>query len=201
MGFNFGRALGGAALGGLLLPGPGMIAGGYLGGTGKDLLPEPDKPTNPGMDPKYKALVDKQQQQAQSFRNDAPEMQAQQTRAAQDQARRGIAESMSGVNKGMNKRGLLYSGVNEGQKLQMQAEKTNELAGNVANIQKNIESQAQGLEEKALGSMQQYTSQEQNLQNQELMRKIAEQQSRNTAVQSAAGGAGGVLGSIFGGVF
>lgn len=198
MAFDFGRALGGAAIGGLL-GGPGAAAGAYIGGTGKSIMPTPDDPGNaPGMDPRYTDLVNKQQQQAQDFRQQAPEMQAQQTRQAQDTSRRSVSQDIAGVNKDTSRRGLLYSGINQGQQQQARQQETQALTQNVANIQSNIEGKAQDLEGKALSSMQTYTAQQQAANNADLQKRVAVQQANNSATSGLFGGLGSVLGGIFG---
>lgn len=113
--------------------------------------PEP-KPQVPALDPATQQLADQQSKTAADFQANAGDVMQQQGNMAQQASNSDLAQKNKQTVNSANSRGLLYSGMKQGQLAQNQGASAANLASNQANINNNVNSQAQGFNQTALNS-------------------------------------------------
>lgn len=197
-GGGIGKILGGAIGGwaGSPLGIGGMALGAGIGSQlGSDLQHGPGTgppPAPPPPDPRLVEIRERQINQAKDYRANMGNEKAQQTRTAQDDSRRGLASKMAGINTAANKRGLLYSGLKQGDMYGAQREEAGNLAQNTAQINQNVENKAQALDSQAITGAYQGAQNQQQMADINMQRALQERQARSGAMNSLVG-AGGML--------
>jgi hypothetical protein len=81
-----------------------------------------------------------------------PGYQQQAYTAAEGDERRRLAEEMTGINRSMNRRGLLYSGMNEGAQRKAQSQSAGMLGQARQDINKSFQDQAEQMRDNAIGT-------------------------------------------------
>lgn len=114
----------------------------------------------------------------------------------QDDARRRIADETARLNSGFSRRGLLYSGLNQGAQAGARSQVGQDVAQGVAGVNEQLTNQTQGLQDVAFGTGVAAREQAQQRLDADYNRRIAEIEAKKAAKTSV----GGVLGSITGGL-
>lgn len=156
----------------------------------------------PGMgqiDPNIEKLRKAQADNAERFRGNLAGYRNDQIGQAQDQSRKELAAQLAGVTSGMNRRGILYSGLNQGAQAGARAQAASQLAGNITDINRNAEDTAFGLEQGAVAAGLQGQKMQQERENQLYQQALAYKQSKNAGLNGLMGGAGSAIGMIAGG--
>jgi hypothetical protein len=143
--------------------------------------------------------------QAQQFRSDLPSYLERQTNAATDSSKQALASDIANVKSNSNARGLLYSGVNEGNQAMARGAESAKLAKNIQNINDTANQQADIKDQ--LATQAQGVSNQQDLQALQMRAQNSEtayeqalkqQQSQQGFFGQLFGGIAGAVGSLLG---
>lgn len=153
----------------------------------------------PPVDPQILAMQKQAQDRAKAFRDNMGNVRKEQEGLAEEQARSGLATKIAGNKASFAGRGLLYSGMKQGADVDAATESSANLAQQKVGIGQALESQAQDLENQALGAGMSVAG----LQSQALTQKMAfeqaKQQQRGAVLGSLFGAAGQIGGGYLGG--
>lgn len=163
------------------------------GGGGGPAQPQPEQ-----VDPRIKAMQERQIKAAQDFRAGAEGMKDQRIGQAQEGIRGELAQNLAQVKRNVNNRGMLYSGLNQQAQMQAQGAAQAQAAAQRAQINQDVENQANALEGAALGNAA-AVNQAQNSFNQAAYNQaLQERQARGSALAALGGGLGSLAGSYLG---
>lgn len=153
----------------------------------------------PTVDPAFAAMVGQQQQAANAYMNNAPNLAAQQNVQAEQNTRADLANKMSSIKSGSNKRGLLYSGLKQAQEAGAQGQAANNISNQAAQTNQQIMGQQQALQNQ--GTQAGFALQQANQQvlDTQYQNEMSQRQARQGAVAGVLGAAGGLLGGVLGG--
>lgn len=147
-------------------------------------------------------LAQYQKQQAAAatdFRTKMPSVAEQQQNQLKENSRRSLASDLSGARGNFSQRGLLYSGLRRGAETDIASNAAAQNAAQRANVNQTLESQAQGLEQGAIGSGMQLQQQRQSAADADYEAKMAALQQRQSAISGLGGALGGLGGMFLGG--
>lgn len=153
---------------------------------------------------KYQRMVDdardKYQGEAQQYRQKLPGLQRSLGEQAAGAGRQELAGNLVQSTRGMNKRGLLYSGLQQQGQNQQKGKFYSDLASKQNQINEQTEGQARELEDKAmqagLQAQQARIGNVNNAYNTALAQKLGQQQGNQGLFGSILGAAGGLLGKL-----
>lgn len=147
--------------------------------------------------PESQGLLNQQQTAAKQFRSGLPAYEQQQYLGAENNARRNLANKMSGITGNYASRGLLYSGLKQGAQSQAGSDTASQLAQQRMGINTGALDMANQMENQAIQSGMQTQAMKQQLKDDEYNRNLQYQQ----ASQQGAGGLtrnlGGGIGSLW----
>jgi len=135
-----------------------------------------------------------QEQTADAFAKSAPGLKESTFQGVAGQERRRLAGELSGIRGGASSRGLLYSGLRQGQEAGARANSESGLAAQRQGINQTIDEQAQRLKEAPIKTGLNLAQVESDISNQAMSRAIENMQSR----QAAMAGLGSALGQAAG---
>ena len=147
------------------------------------------------VDPKLKEIRDKQIAEAKKFRSNLPGYKQKLGDQAETSSRRKLAETLSDVKSSFNRRGLLYSGIRQSGEVGAQADASNQLAQEKAQINDSLNQTADEYEAAALKSGLAVNDMEADYQSQLYSRALASMMSRNQGISSLLGAGGAVAGA------
>lgn len=149
------------------------------------------------LDPRIKDLQAQQVQQAQDFQNNLGGYQGSLNDQAENTTRNSMAQKMADVRSASNSRGLLYSGLRQGQEAGVGAESASKLANQRAAINERTQNVSNQMNQNAIQSGLQMQQAQQAMadQNYEMANKQAEQKQK--AAQGLIGGIGKTVGGLF----
>ena len=207
--------IGKVAAGGLIpMAGPGVQAsgiGGLFGGGGQPEETEAEKAQEKANE-EQQAMVDKSKSHAQAyraqadkFRKDLPQYTGNQIASAQDSAKRNLATDIYNVKAGMNSRGMLYSGLNEGAQAGAKGQESSKLAGNIQDINQKANQQADIKDQLATNAEQSADAQEVDLQRAKAGQSqgnydnaLKQRQNQQQFFSDISGGVGSIIGMFTG---
>lgn len=149
----------------------------------------------PPIDPQILAMQNKAQERAKSFRDNMGNVRKEQEGMAEEQARSGLATKIAGNKAGFAGRGLLYSGLKQGADVDAATDSASNLAQQKVGIGQALESQAQDLENQAMGAGMSVAG----MQSQALTQKMAFEQAKQQQRGAVLGGLFSAAGQIGGG--
>lgn len=114
----------------------------------------------------------------------------------QDDARRRIADETARLNQGFSRRGLLYSGLNQQAQAGSRGAVAQDVAQGLTGVNEQLGQQTRGLQDVAFSTGAQARDFQQQREDADYNRKMAELEAKKTAKTSF----GGVVGSVFGGL-
>ena len=117
------------------------------------------------------------------------------------QERRGLANRLTTADEGANRRGVLYSGINEGNKSALQGESSKAMAEQQIGINKGVDDASRQLQANAAKADLQSVDMSQNLEDAVYSNALQNMQLRNQGIQSFLGGIGMLGGAYLGGGF
>lgn len=156
----------------------------------------PPEPPAPNMDPRLKAIRDRQIKQARDFRGNLGANKDKAFNAASQQAESQLGAKLKDVDRSSNRRGLYNSGLREGAKAGAVSDSASGLAQERQNINERLNESADQYDKAALESDLRVQEAEGNIQEQLYQRALANRQAKG----AAASGIGGAIGSIAGGL-
>jgi hypothetical protein len=173
------------------------VVNAYSSGGTSELMNQMKGPTNEAqpIDPQIFAMQKKAQDRASQFRAGMGQMRAEQENIAGEQARSGLAGQIAQNKAGFNQRGLLYSGMKQGADIDAASQSAANLAQQKVQIGQGLESQAQDLENQAMGAGMSVAG----LQSQQLAQKMAFDQAKQAQRGAVLGGLFSAAGQIGGG--
>ncbi len=144
-----GTVLGGAAVG---------TGGAILGGLGGSLFDKKQEqaPPPPGMDPATAALRDQRIKEASDFRSNLPGYEKDASTNLANQSRRQLAGDIATNNMSANRRGLLGSGINQGQNAMASGRAATGYASANQGMVNQLQDQADQMEQSAINNGYQY---------------------------------------------
>lgn len=167
-------------------------------GIGGGYQDSPDPPGQPGPDPRLVALQNKQTQAANDYRAAMPQTE----KAAGDLAAGGIradtSQGLKGITTGANQRGLLYSGLRQGEQGQLMGQEAGRIAGAQNKINTGVENQANNLDTAALGGAYNQAQAAFSPTDTAYDAAIRQRQGNLEAQQQLGKGAGGLIGQYYG---
>lgn len=164
---------------------------------GKGLRPD-DPPAPPGVDPEiYKQQLE-QQRQAKEFEANAPKMGEDIYNRVAGNERKNLAKQMSGVRNNYSSRGLLYSGLRQGDELATQEQSGSRLASARAGINKDLNDQVQNMNDMAIKSGLDIQQQSQGIQDQVFNQALMNMQNSMSSNAALGGAVGQAAGSYLG---
>lgn len=132
-----------------------------------------------------------QQQYAQKFQKELPQMQAKMAQQLTQQSNQQMQGQLKGVNQNNFSRGLGYGGVNAGQQAGVRAGAQQQLAGQISGANASLENASNTLNAQAVETGVGIQQTQQSIQNDIYKQQLAQQQASN----AAAGGLLGMVGS------
>lgn len=179
---------------------PGALIGSALGGAVSGPEQEPymaeEDARNKAYEDMKKGLAD-QSEAATRYRTQLPALQQERASRGDDSIRQQMAQQMSGVNQSMNRRGLLHSGLRQGQQMDVQAAGAGEMARNRSNINQETNARANQMD---MDIAQQGLSNQQTAQdaaNSAYDIALKKRAGNQQAGQGVFGLLGGALGKVF----
>lgn len=174
----------------------GALAGneiqGHLDGSNS-----PPPPAAPGIDPNLQRLKDKKLQNAQEFRAGMPNMVRMMSEDLKTQANQGLSQANRQTRESASSRGMLYSGVRQGQEQSNRAKTQAGVAQGVSSINAEMENAANTLDAQAVETGVGIQQTQQAIQNQIYSQAMAQMNARNMVMGSmiGAGAGAGLLAS------
>lgn len=196
-GFDLGGGLAGAVVGSLFGGMAGMQIGGLKGLMG-DRGAQARGFQNEEAERQYKALREKQANEAKQFRSNLPTYLSQ-LGENQDQAIRGkLTEDLYTNVANANKRGLLGSGLERGKSLGRVAQAGAESAQQRAQLDRDLKAQADAYDEAYIMAGNEAYKQDLNKADAAYKEALSRRQSENSGIKSILGAGGSVLGGYMG---
>lgn len=177
---------------------PGALTGLAVGGPagaliGNELLRPGDAPEAPGIDPSLSEQQKKQLEYAKQFRGNLGAMKAEMGDRYRGQVNRQTEAGVRGQEKMANKRGLLYSGINEGNKAAERSSGAAKTASGIAGINQSLEGAANTLDQQAIQTGLGIQQAQQDIQNSIYSQAMAQLASQNQMTGAALGMGAGLL--------
>lgn len=144
-----------------------------------------------------RGLIQQQTAQAQQFRANLPNYQKEQYASAENAGRRALATKLQDVKTGASQRGLLHSGLRQGEESRIGADSAGRLAGQRADINLQSEDMAQEMENEAIQSGLQYQKMMQDLADEEYNKNMEIEQQRKGSIGGMTRGLGTSVAGIF----
>lgn len=151
-----------------------------------------------GVDPRIVNLRNQQINQANDFNYNLSNYKEAQGTQAADNARRTLASDLSGVKSNANRRGLLYSGLNQSAQAGTRAKSAAALGQKQADINTSADQQNAALQNRAIQSGLAIQNLEQRRQDTIAARMAKDQQLRSQNQKDLLGGVGGLIGLFSG---
>lgn len=152
-----------------------------------NLMKGDDPPAPPGTDPNLEKLHQDQLKHAKDFRANIPEMQREMGANLASEAGHKLNAGLMQQNQAANRRGLLYSGINEGQKMGMRGQSQAAVAKGTSDINSGLLSAANTLDTQAVQTGVGIQQAQQEIQNQIYSQAQARLAAQNQMIGSAAG--------------
>lgn len=162
-----------------------------IAGTANEYKPEQ-------VDPRLTALRDKQIQRAEAYRKNLPGYKQEQYGQAEEGSRGEIRKGMQDVTRGMNARGLLYSGLAQGQRAGVGAQAASNLAAQKGMINQNIENTADQFDAQAAQTAGQVQSMQQQFNDAAYNRTMQERLARQANLNALGSAVGSLAGKAIG---
>lgn len=147
------------------------------------------------MDDYSKKLAD----QANAYRKNLPGLQQQQFQVAEDTGKRDLAEQMGNTRKRSQQRGLLYSGLRQGQEVGDISNYSRKLSDEQARINQATNKTADTMENDAFNAGLKNSQSQLAASDLAYQRALAERAQKGQALGSLGGGIGSIVGSFLGG--
>lgn len=155
-------------------------------------------PQAPGQDAQAKAIIEKQQAIAAKYRQDLPNTKMEAGNLAEEAIRSDTSQGLKNVDKGSNSRGLLYSGLNLGERSDLIGGQAPRFAQAQSQANQAAEAEADRLDANAIG--QGYTQANAGFSPSDVAYQSAlqRQQGELESQKQLGQGVGGLLGNYFG---
>lgn len=150
------------------------------------------------VDPNLAASRDQLNQQAQSFQSNLPGYQAQLYTQQENNARNQMAQKLNDVKTSANQRGLLYSGLKQGQEAQVGGQTATGLANTRANINTGTQNMSNQMNQNATQFGLGVQQQQQQMNDYNYQQQLGQQQQKQAAAQGFLGGVGKMVGAAAG---
>jgi hypothetical protein len=134
-----------------------------------------------------------------NFEASIPGYQQQAYTAVEGDERRRLAEEMTGINRSMNRRGLLYSGMNEGAQRKAQSQSAGMLGQARQDINKSFQDQAEQMRDNAIGTGMGIQQNLQAASDMAYRQAVASMMQRRGAIGAIGGAVGTGVGMYLGG--
>lgn len=141
------------------------------------------------------ALQNRLGEQAQDYRSKLPEYKSNAFNAAQDSGRQDLAQQMAGIDSASNRRGLLYSGLNQGAKQGAASKYASDMSQKQYDIGQEQEGIATGMENDAIGAGFQNLAIQRGGADTAYQAALAQRQSQNAMYGNLFGALGSVGGA------
>lgn len=178
----------------------GGITGGLMREAGRAIAPEEEAAiAKPGEDPRMTELRRQQMLQAKEFRQNMPSLQEKAfgNVAARENAR--LGQEVKGIQASSNRRGLLYSGLREGQESGAKAASASNLAGQRMSINDAYEQKAKQMEMNAMDTAFKQQQSQQQIEDEIYNQALANVANKNAATSALIGAGGQLAGRSMGG--
>lgn len=175
-----------------------MIKKGPMGALQDVVYPEDQAPPPQQIDPQLKAIQEAQAKNAKDFRTNLPSLQSQGQAQIQNNAGLDLNAKNEAITRASSKRGLLYSGIREGEQSKAGAQSANDVSQKTTDLNTTLNNQANQMDNQALMSGVQMGNLQAQL-NMNAYNMALEQRRNKNAVTDASLGAFGQMFGIFGG--
>lgn len=165
----------------------------------KDIFKGIPTPGIPEVDPRLKGMASKQLQLADQFKQGLPGLRERQFNVGADKLRMGLAGKMADIRRGASSRGLLYSGIPQGQQAQARTQLGTQFGQLRGDIQQRTQKQLQDMQDRAFKSNIEIQRLEQERAKALYNQALAKAQARTAAMMGLGRGGGGLLGGLMGG--
>lgn len=149
------------------------------------------------LDPRIKDLQAQQVQQAQDFQNNLPGYQNELYNQADNSARNSMAQKLADVKSASNSRGLLYSGLKQGQESAVGGQTAADLSNQRAKINEQTQGISNQMNQNAIGSGLAMQRAQQQMADQNYQMASQQAKQKQEAAQGLIGGIGKTIGGIF----
>lgn len=139
-------------------------------------------------------IRESQRDLSQLFRKKQSGMAEAQAGAYEQSAKQNLARQLSDTRAAANQRGLLYSGLRQGQEASLRADTLSDIARKRFEINQALEDQSLNLERQSLGAEFENQAYQQRLNQIAMQRDLADQQQSMDAYRGLGQAAGGILG-------
>lgn len=164
----------------------------------RDIFKKDPAPTPPGEDPRLTKIREAQQKQADQFSANANQTKNTLYNNLAQGERAQLTNNLSAVNQNNSARGLLNSGINEGQQAGVRAESSQAMAGARAGINSGVDNAASQLQYQAANANAQQQHTAQSLQDSVYSQALQSMANRNNALGGLMQAGGYAAGSYFG---
>ncbi len=146
------------------------------------------------LDPRLKDLQAQTVAQAESFQNNLPGYQQNLYNQAENSGRLGLAQKMAGIKASANSRGLLYSGLKQGQEATAGGENAANLARQRAGINEQSQAISNRMNQSAIQSGLEMQGAQQQMADQNYQTQLGQAQQKQQAAKGLISGFGRMLG-------
>lgn len=165
-----------------------LATGNPLGGVADANMSAPgEAPAAPAMNPELQRLHDQQQSQAKEFRSNLPSMKNQMSEDLKVQNNQAVNQANKQTQGANSARGLLYSGINQGQKLANRSQGQSRLAAATSEANTSLDNAANNMDSQAIQTGVGIQQNAQAIQNQIYSQAQARLAGQNAITGSAIG--------------
>lgn len=167
----------------------GFGVGGPVGAAATDSLFNngSSNPSQPGTNPALTQLQQEENNQATTFRQNLAQTKAQQAGWLTQNANKQLNTSLDQINNYNNSRGLLYGGLNAGQKAAQRSASAQGLANQITQNNEQLDTQANNYDQAALATAAGVQAQQQAIVNTAYQNAVAQQNAQNSELGSVIG--------------
>lgn len=152
-----------------------------------DAMNGSDAPEAPGVDSNLQRLKEAQLQNAKNFRTNLPGMKSQMTQDLRQTSNAQLSNDLGTIQNNNSARGLLYGGVNQGQKAGQRANSQIKLASGIGAINSGLDNAANTLDAQAIETGVGIQQTQQAIQNQLYSQAMTQMNANNSMIGSAVG--------------